>query len=88
MTETAAGTGVPVSIQLIGGPAALLEIGPTDAVLLSHDQPGDNLDRSRRALFAHADVVLTAPEGADRLGRGVADNDRLRVIAAGERITL
>jgi hypothetical protein len=69
-------------------PRRLLEIGPTDAVLLSHDQPGDNLDRSRRALFAHADVVLTAPEGADRLGRGVADNDRLRVIAAGERITL
>jgi hypothetical protein len=111
MTETAASTRVPVSIQLIGGPTARLEIGclrlltdpaldapgpfpsgdrtltkttgpavaaeeigPIDAVLLSHDQHGDNLDRSGRALLAHADVVLTTPEGADRLGRGVADD--------------
>jgi L-ascorbate metabolism protein UlaG (beta-lactamase superfamily) len=45
------------------GPAvAAEEIGPIDAVLLSHDQYGDNLDRSGRALLAHADVVLTTPE--------------------------
>ncbi len=109
MTETAASTRVPVSIQLIGGPTALPEIGglrlltdpafdapgpvpsgdrtltkttgpavaaeeigPIDAVLLSHDQHGDNLDRSGRALLAHAGGVQTTPEGADRLGRGVA----------------
>jgi L-ascorbate metabolism protein UlaG (beta-lactamase superfamily) len=71
------------------GPAvAAEEIGPIDAVLLSHDQHGDNLDRSGRALLAHAGVVLTTSEGADRLGRGVAGDDLLRVIAAGERITL
>jgi L-ascorbate metabolism protein UlaG (beta-lactamase superfamily) len=71
------------------GPAvAAEEIGPMDAVLLSHDRHGDNLDRSGRALLAHAGVVLTTPEGADRLGRGVAGDDRLRVITAGERITL
>jgi hypothetical protein len=50
VTETAASTRVPVSIQLIGGPTALLEIGPIDAGLLSHDQHGDHLDRSGRAL--------------------------------------
>ena len=126
MTETtAASTRVPVSIQLVGGPIVLLEIGgprpltdpaldapgmvpsgdrtstkttgpavaaeeigPIDAVLLSHDQHGDNLDRSGRALLAHAGVALTTPESADRLGRGVAGDDRLRVVAAGERITL
>ena len=71
------------------GPAAAAEeIGPINAVLLSHDQHGDNLDRSGRALLAHAGVVLTTPEGADQLGRVVAGDDRLRVVAAGERITL
>jgi L-ascorbate metabolism protein UlaG (beta-lactamase superfamily) len=125
VTEPAASTRVPVSIQLIGGPTLLLEIGglrlltdpafdapgpvpsgdrtstkttgpavaaeeigPVDAVLLSHDQHGDNVDRSGRALLAHADVVQSTPERADRLGRGVAGDYRLRVIAAGERITL
>lgn len=54
------------------GPAvAAEEVGPIDAVLLSHDQHGDNLDRSGRALRA-----------------AFADDERLRVIAAGERITL
>jgi hypothetical protein len=41
MTETAASTRVPVSTQLIGGPATLLEISglrlPTDAAF---DAPG------------------------------------------------
>jgi L-ascorbate metabolism protein UlaG (beta-lactamase superfamily) len=108
MTETAASTRVPMSIQLIGGPTTLLEIGglrlltdpafdargpvpsgdrtlmkttgpavaaeevgPIDAVLLSHDQHDGNLDRSGRALRA-----------------AFADDERLRVTAAGERITL
>jgi L-ascorbate metabolism protein UlaG (beta-lactamase superfamily) len=71
------------------GPAVAAEkIGPIDAVLLSHDQHGDNLDRSSRALLAHAGVVLATPDSADRLGCGVAGDNRLRVIAAGERITL
>jgi L-ascorbate metabolism protein UlaG (beta-lactamase superfamily) len=63
------------------GPAlAAEEIGPVDGVLLSRDQHGDNLDRSGRALVVHAD--------ADRLGRGVARDNRPPAIAAGERITL
>ena len=49
---------------------------------------GEALLPRTRALLAHAGVALTTPEGADRLGRGVAGDGRLRVIAAGERITL
>ncbi len=43
-------------------------IGPVDAVLLSHDQHPDNLDRSGRAFLATVPVVLTTPSGARRLG--------------------
>jgi hypothetical protein len=53
----------------ITGPAvAAEEIGPIDAVLLSHDQHGDNLDRSGRALraaFAETSGCgLSPPESA------------------------
>ena len=48
---------------LIGG-----EIGPLDAVLLSHDQHADNLDDSGRALLAAVRVTYTTPLGAERLG--------------------
>jgi hypothetical protein len=75
MTETAASTRVPVSILLIGGPTALLEIGGlrllTDPAFDAHDQRGDNLDRPGRALRA-----------------AFAGDERLGVVAAGERITL
>jgi L-ascorbate metabolism protein UlaG (beta-lactamase superfamily) len=58
-------------------PAALRpdDIGPVDAVLLSHDQHQDNLDGSGRAFLTTAPVVLTTPSGAARLGgtaRGMA----------------
>ena len=43
------------------------QIGPVDAVLLSHDQHPDNLDRSGRAFLATVPVVLTTPSGAGRL---------------------
>lgn len=42
-------------------------IGPVDAVLLSHDQHPDNLDRSGRAFLTTVPVVLTTPSGAARL---------------------
>jgi L-ascorbate metabolism protein UlaG (beta-lactamase superfamily) len=94
-----------VSITLIGGPTALIEIdgfrlltdptfdapgeyqlphvmleklvgpalpagsiGEIDAVLLSHDQHSDNLDRSGKDFLARAGRVLTTEAGAMRLG--------------------
>ena len=96
---------MPISITLIGGPTALIEIdgfrlltdptfdgpgdyqlphvklekltgpamsardvGPIDAVLLSHDQHSDNLDHSGRDFLAEAKRVLTTEAGAKRLG--------------------
>lgn len=44
------------------------EVGQIDAVLLSHDQHADNLDDGGRAFLTAVPVVLTTPNGADRLG--------------------
>ena len=44
------------------------DIGKVDAVLLSHDQHEDNLDRSGRAFLPSAKQVLTTITGAKRLG--------------------
>jgi L-ascorbate metabolism protein UlaG (beta-lactamase superfamily) len=43
-------------------------VGRVDAVLLSHDQHFDNLDRSGREFLAHAGRVFTTPAGAGRVG--------------------
>ncbi len=51
------------------------ELGHLDAVLLSHDEHPDNLDRAGRALLADVPLTLTTPSGAKRLGgtaRGLA----------------
>jgi L-ascorbate metabolism protein UlaG (beta-lactamase superfamily) len=51
------------------GPAiAADDIGPLDAVLLSHDHHFDNLDHAGRALLPLARQVLTTKVGAERLG--------------------
>ncbi len=44
------------------------DLGPVDAVLLSHDQHPDNLDTAGRALLAEVPVVLTTRSAAARLG--------------------
>jgi L-ascorbate metabolism protein UlaG (beta-lactamase superfamily) len=44
------------------------ELGGIDAVLLSHDQHGDNLDAAGRELLPSAGVLVTTPAGAKRLG--------------------
>jgi L-ascorbate metabolism protein UlaG (beta-lactamase superfamily) len=43
-------------------------LGPIDAVLLSHDQHPDNLDRRGRAFLAHAPLVLSTSSAQTRLG--------------------
>ncbi|GAA4603790.1 MBL fold metallo-hydrolase [Actinoplanes octamycinicus] len=44
------------------------EIGPVDAVLLSHDHHADNLDDRGKALLQEAPVVITTAAGARRVG--------------------
>lgn len=44
------------------------EIGPIDAVILSHDHHFDNLDRAGREFLGRAGRVLTTGAGAERLG--------------------
>jgi L-ascorbate metabolism protein UlaG (beta-lactamase superfamily) len=59
------------SSHKVDGPAIAAEdIGPVDAVLLSHDHHDDNLDAAGRALLPSANVVVTTESGARRLGGG------------------
>ncbi len=56
------------------------QIGPVDAVLLSHDQHVDNLDTAGRAYLAEVPLVLTTAIAAERLGgvcRAVAEWDHV-----------
>jgi L-ascorbate metabolism protein UlaG (beta-lactamase superfamily) len=53
----------------VTGPAlAVADLGPVDAVLLTHDQHADNLDDAGRRLLPSAGSVLTTAAGARRLG--------------------
>ncbi len=63
------GTG---STKLVGPAIPTEEVGPLDAILLSHDQHGDNLDQAGRVLLDEANAVVTTERGAKRLG-GKAD---------------
>lgn len=57
------------SSRKTAGPAlAATDLGPLDAVLLTHDQHADNLDDAGRALLPEVPVVLTTPPAARRLG--------------------
>ncbi|MER6187504.1 MBL fold metallo-hydrolase [Streptomyces sp. NPDC001652] len=54
------------------GPAlAAADLGPVDAVLLSHDQHPDNLDAAGRAYLAGVPLVLSTAAAHDRLGAPV-----------------
>jgi L-ascorbate metabolism protein UlaG (beta-lactamase superfamily) len=61
------GTG---SRKLAGPALTPEELGPLDAVLLSHDHHDDNLDPAGRALLPSAGLVITTESGARRLGGG------------------
>ena len=58
-----------VTLRKFSGPALTAEqIGPVDAVLLSHDQHADNFDRAGKAQAMQAPRVFTTVAGAQRLG--------------------
>src|ERR1700744_5272157 len=60
---------VPVRFEKTSGPAlSVEEIGPLDAVLLSHDQHFDNLDTAGRAMLPGIGTTYTTAAGAARLG--------------------
>src|SRR5262249_20788966 len=57
-----------VTLKKLGRPALTVQqVGPVDAVLLSHDQHSDNLDNAGRAFVSEAPRVLTTVAGAKRL---------------------
>jgi L-ascorbate metabolism protein UlaG (beta-lactamase superfamily) len=57
----------PTLVKLAAPAVGPGDLGRVDAVLLSHDQHADNLDRSGRAYLARVPVTLTTPSGAARL---------------------
>jgi L-ascorbate metabolism protein UlaG (beta-lactamase superfamily) len=57
-----------MSRKLVGPAIAASDLAPIDAVLLTHDHHGDNLDPAGRALLPSAGVVITTASGAKRLG--------------------
>ncbi len=78
------GTG---SRKLAGPALGPDRLGQIDAVLLSHDQHDDNLDRAGRALLPSAGTVVTTASGAKRLGgnaRGLAPWETTRLEAPGK----
>lgn len=54
--------------KLAGPAVAAADLGPIDAVLLSHDQHPDNLDRLGRAYLADVPRVLSTRAAAERIG--------------------
>jgi L-ascorbate metabolism protein UlaG (beta-lactamase superfamily) len=74
------------SRKLAGPAIAASDLPPIDAVLLSHDHHGDNLDPAGRTLLPSAGVVVTTASGARRLGgdaRGLRPWQTTRLDAPG-----
>ncbi|MGW3038640.1 MBL fold metallo-hydrolase [Kitasatospora sp. NPDC001159] len=72
--------GTRVLTKTAGPAVAAEDLGPVDAVLLSHDQHPDNLDGAGRAYLAGAPLVLSTSAARDRLGgavRALADGDHV-----------
>jgi L-ascorbate metabolism protein UlaG (beta-lactamase superfamily) len=56
------------SKKLQGPAVAFDDLGPIDAVLISHDHHGDNLDPTGRELLPRMGQIVTTAPGAKRLG--------------------
>lgn len=71
----------------VSGPAIpAADLAPIDAVLLSHDHHGDNLDDAGRSLLRSVGAVVTTGAAARRLGggaRGLAPWETTRLEAPG-----
>jgi L-ascorbate metabolism protein UlaG (beta-lactamase superfamily) len=77
------------SVKVAGPAIAAADVGPIDAVLLSHDHHGDNLDPAGRALLPSAGAIVTTLPGAGRLGgaaRGLAPWASTRLEAPGRPV--
>ncbi|OKJ09065.1 MBL fold metallo-hydrolase [Kitasatospora sp. CB01950] len=74
------------------GSADPATLGPIDAVLLSHDEHPDNLDRSGRTFLADVPLTLTTVGGAERLGgtaKGLAPWQSVELTGpAGDQVTI
>jgi L-ascorbate metabolism protein UlaG (beta-lactamase superfamily) len=75
------------SDKVVGPALDAADLPPVDAVLLTHDHHGDNLDLAGRALLSSVPTVVTTRSGARRLGgsavRGLGPGERTRLVAAG-----
>ncbi|MFC6084552.1 MBL fold metallo-hydrolase [Sphaerisporangium aureirubrum] len=74
------------SYKLAGPAIPAGDLPPIDAVLLTHEHHGDNLDTAGRALLPSAGVVVTTRSGARRLGgssRALAPWESTRLEAPG-----
>lgn len=69
------------------GPATT-EIGHIDAVLLSHDQHGDNLDHAGRELLKTVNRTFTTKIGAERLGGNAIGLAPWESIILNEEVTI
>ncbi|HEV2903310.1 MAG TPA: MBL fold metallo-hydrolase [Gaiellaceae bacterium] len=56
------------SRKLAGPAVSVSDLGPIDAVLLTHEHHGDNLDDAGRALLPSVGSIVTTVSGARRLG--------------------
>ncbi|HEY6533131.1 MAG TPA: MBL fold metallo-hydrolase [Acidimicrobiales bacterium] len=82
------GFGLGTSSSKLTGPAITArDVGPVDAVLLTHDHHADNLDDAGRSLLAEVPLILTTHAGASRLGSpsvGLAPSESF-TLADGDR---
>jgi L-ascorbate metabolism protein UlaG (beta-lactamase superfamily) len=75
----------PTLVKLAPPAVAVDDLGRADAVLLSHDQHADNLDRAGRAFLAKAPLTLTTSSGAGRLAQ---DGISVRGLAPWQQVDL